>query len=225
LAAIAIGYREQSRRNSQICKGAQLQLAGVWDDGRRGALAAAFTGTGKPFAADALRSVRQTLDAYARGWVEMHTEACEATRRRGEQSEELLDLRMACLSDRQQELKSLVDIFSRGEPSVLAKAPQAALGLTPLSGCANAVALKAPVAMPADPAVRSRAEELRQKLAQVGALSLAGKYAEGLPLAQAAVAGSRELRYRPLEADALSQLGTLQARAGDFKGSDQTFHQ
>ncbi len=224
-AGIALGYREQTRRNSQICKGAERKLAGVWDDERRSALAAAFTATAKPYATDAVRAVQRALDTYARGWVDMHTEACEATRLRGEQSEELLDLRMACLSDRRHELKSLVEIFSRGEASVVEKAPQAALALTALSRCANAVALKAPVAMPADSSLSAQAEELRQKLAQVSALSLAGKYAEGLPIAREAVARSQELRYRPLEADALSRLGTLQARAGDLKGSDKTFHQ
>ena len=44
------------------------------------------------------------LDQYAVDWSNQYKDACEATRVRGEISEDVLDLRMACLGDRLKEL-------------------------------------------------------------------------------------------------------------------------
>jgi tetratricopeptide (TPR) repeat protein len=197
-------------------------LAGIWDEGRKRDVSAAFMATGKPYAADTVRLVERALDAYAHDWVAMHTDACEATRLRGEQSEEVLDLRMECLSDRRQELQSLVDILARRDPTVVEKAAQATGGLTALKGCANIAALRAPMRPPGDPTTRAKAEELRTKLAQASALEAAAKYSEALPIAKTAAAEATQLRYRPIEAEALLRLASLQARIGDFKNADQT---
>ena len=43
--------------------------------------------------------VRAALDEYGAAWTHMYTDACEATHLRGEQSDEVLDLRMGCLKD------------------------------------------------------------------------------------------------------------------------------
>jgi hypothetical protein len=44
--------------------------------------------------------VEQRLDDYTDVWAQQHTEVCEATRARGEQSEEQMSLRMRCLAER-----------------------------------------------------------------------------------------------------------------------------
>jgi tetratricopeptide (TPR) repeat protein/tRNA A-37 threonylcarbamoyl transferase component Bud32 len=220
LAAVGIGYRQMSYQQSQICKGAELKLAGVWDEERRSAVAAAFLATAKPYAADAVRGVERALDAYSQGWVAMHTDACAATRLRGEQSEELLDLRMQCLSERRRELKSLAEIFARTDPNVVENAVQAALGLTALNGCANAAALKAPVKPPEDPPTRSRVEQHRNALAEIKALRDTGKYAHALEMAKPVATASRETGYKPLEAEALLMLGDLLERTRQRKEAE-----
>ncbi len=69
-----------------MCRGAAEKLSGIWDDGRKGVVLAAFGATGKSFAGAAGRGVSEVLDGYARAWVAMETDACVATRVRGEQS-------------------------------------------------------------------------------------------------------------------------------------------
>jgi hypothetical protein len=123
---------------------------------------AAFVATGAPYAADAVRGASEALDAYAGAWASMHTEACEATRVRGEQSEELLDLRMECLARRLEETRALVEVLARADAPVVVRAAQAARSLSPLEGCANVAALRAPVAPEAS--IRAQVEELRGRL-------------------------------------------------------------
>jgi hypothetical protein len=71
----------------------------VWNGSRRAALRAAFSSVRQPWVAATGEAVERALDRYGREWVAMHDDACEATYLRHEQSAELLDLRMACLSD------------------------------------------------------------------------------------------------------------------------------
>src|SRR5262249_21508379 len=89
VGAAVLGYSQVRRQQMQVCKGAGAKLAGVWDVDRKHAVSKAFLATGRPYAQDAVRSVGQILDRYAAAWATMHTEACEATRLRGEQSEDL----------------------------------------------------------------------------------------------------------------------------------------
>ena len=225
LAGVFIGYREQAYRHSQVCKGAERRLAGVWDDEKKRTISAAFMSTAKPYAADAVRGVEKALDAYAQGWVSMHTDACAATRLHGEQSEELLDLRMQCLSERRQELKSLTEIFTRQDPNVVENAVQAAHGLTSVNGCANAAALKAPLRPPEDPPTRERVEQHRNTLAEIKALRDTGKYARALEMAKPLATASKETRYKPLEAEALLMLGDLFDKTSRRKEAEETLYE
>jgi tetratricopeptide (TPR) repeat protein/predicted Ser/Thr protein kinase len=220
LAVIGIGYR-QAYRHSQVCKGAEKKLAGVWDDNTKRVVSAALLATGKPYASDAVRGVQKALDAYTQSWAAMHTEACEATWIRGEQSEELLDLRMDCLSQRRDELQSLVQLLSKADAKLAEGAVQASQRLGNLDICSNATALKAPVRPPADSSARLKVEELRKTLANAKALRAAGKFPEGLPIATSIAAEAKTLGYRPFEAEALLLAGQLKYQVRDFKGAER----
>jgi tetratricopeptide (TPR) repeat protein len=206
----------------QVCRGAEQKLSGVWDADRKSAVEAAFAATEKAYAANAASGVVRGLDGYARSWVTMQTDACEATRLRGEQSEELLDLRMTCLAQRREELKSLVDVFTRADGGVVEKALRAVAALGTLDGCANATALKQPVRPPSDPAAHAKVDELRKTLADVKAMSVAGRYADALPIAERASADAEAIHYAPVEAEALYRLGVLQGQLGDSKIAERT---
>ena len=81
--------------------------------------------TGKPYAADAFAAVTRALDGYRCAWVAMHTDACEATRVRGKQSAELLDLRMECLQRRLDDVRAMVDVLrGRRRRGRVARAPR-----------------------------------------------------------------------------------------------------
>jgi tetratricopeptide (TPR) repeat protein/tRNA A-37 threonylcarbamoyl transferase component Bud32 len=223
LAAVAVASVIQRRnQTAALCQGATAQLSGVWDDARKRAVHAAFTAVNEPYAEDAYRHVERTLDAYARDWATMQTESCRATKIRGEQSTELLDLRTACLDRRLDELRAETELFARADAKVVLNAVQAAGALTRLEECANVVSLRTPLPPPTDPATRTKIVEVGRRLAEAKALLEAGKYSEGIAVAGPAADEARLLGYRPLEGEALFQLGWLEEKAGDPKIAEAT---
>jgi len=216
----SLGYFQA--RRARLCAGAEEQVARVWNDGRRQAIHAAFLATRAPFAEGLWKSVAHSLDRYLKDWAVLHGEACEATRLRGEQSEDLLDRRMVCLDQRLQEAGAAADLFAAADRQVLQQAHKMIAGLTPIDTCGDIEALTANVPPPRDPRLRRSVEAVRAKLAEVQALAGAGKVAAALPRAVAAEAAARPLGYGPLEAEALLQKGKLQDANGDPHGSEET---
>ena len=96
-----------------VCTGFETRLGNVWDPTRSQQLHATFVATGEPSAEDAWRGAAAALDDYTGRWVAMRVEACEATQVRGEQSAELMDLRMGCLDQRLGEVSALVETLGR----------------------------------------------------------------------------------------------------------------
>ncbi|HJZ87055.1 MAG TPA: tetratricopeptide repeat protein [Polyangia bacterium] len=220
-----LGMRHLSRSSGPRCDDAGRRLAGIWDGARRNAMEQAFGASGRPFAAAALAGTARVLDDYARRWTRMHGEACEATWVRGEQSSELLDLRMQCLDQRLAEVDALVGLLTHADPELVARSVEAAQSLSPLDGCADAAALKNQVPPPRTPAMRARVDAVSKQLAQAKAMLDAGKYAQGVEVAQSAADAARQVGYRPLEADALYALGELQERAGSVKPAEATLRE
>ncbi len=207
----------------RMCQGASARLFGVWDPAVSGRLSAAFLATGNPIAAESFDRVRAAVDGYTRDWVRMHADACEATRVRGEQSDEVLSLRMSCLDQRLKEVKALSEVLLESTAAVMAQAPRAALALTPLEGCANVEALRAPVAPPKSAEGKARVDALSAKLPRVKALLDSGRYAEGLTAAEPLVREAGEVAYRPLESEALELFGLLQEKAGKRQEAVESF--
>src|SRR5262249_9017531 len=92
VAMVGGGLVFAQRRHEQLCRGGDARMSALWNDGARNQVREAFLRTKLPYAAPAADGFLRAVDEYARGWTTMHRDACEATRVRGEQSEELLDL-------------------------------------------------------------------------------------------------------------------------------------
>jgi tetratricopeptide (TPR) repeat protein/tRNA A-37 threonylcarbamoyl transferase component Bud32 len=225
VGAGALGYRVSTQRQLQMCRGAEAKLSGIWDAPARESLRSGFVATGDPTAADAWDRTEKVLDAWASGWMAMHTEACEATRLRGEQSDEVLSLRMACLQRRLEEVRALTQVLAHPDARILEKSVLAAHGLGMLAQCADITALRARVPPPADPRLREKVEAVRRQLAEARTLLAAGKYPEGLARAQAAESVARDLGYPPLQAEVLETTGWLQHNAGDSAAAERTLRE
>ena len=111
----ALGYVRLKHQRSLVCMNGEERLAGVWDDARREQVSRAFMAVQKPFAGIAWQGARAVLDDYAREWARVYQDSCEATHVRGEQSANLLDLRMACLNDRRKILGAVADVFAHAD--------------------------------------------------------------------------------------------------------------
>jgi eukaryotic-like serine/threonine-protein kinase len=208
-----------ARHRAQLCSGSERQLASVWNDERSASLEAAFVATGMHTAADTHARVRTRLDAYAAHWVAAHREACEATRKRGEQSREIMDARMRCLQGRRRDLAALVDTLTNADADVVHKAVEAVLALRPIDRCDDLDYVLAQVAPPDDPKEQARVEELREQLAHARALHAAGRYAEGLPITEAVARDAEELGYAPLLAEAMWRRSELERGVGDYEAA------
>ena len=205
------------------CRGAERKLAGVWDDARKLAVRSAFSATGAAGAEDAFTRASAALDDYSRRWVTMHTDACEATQVRGEQSAEMLDLRVQCLNEDLEELRAQVDVFAHADASAVAKAVQASRALPRIQACADAASLRAPIRPPSDEATRTRVDAVRSAIAQAKAQQRSGSYGSALSIATKAAADATSLAYRPVEAEALYVLADVQDDEGDYATSERTF--
>jgi eukaryotic-like serine/threonine-protein kinase len=221
--AVGLGVRQSVAGHQSVCEGGPARLAGVWEatanDGaessRQARIHEAFLGTRKAYAADVYASVKRVLTGYAQGWTNMYREACEATQVRGEQSAEVLDLRMSCLQERLGGLRALTQVFSEATGEVVENAVGAANALGTLERCADVSLLRAVVRPPEDPATRARVDDLRRRLAELKAHCDAGQWREGIPVAHALVDEARRVGYQPLVAESLALVGRQYINVAD----------
>jgi len=225
LAAAAIPLLRHPAASAAMCKGAAHKLDGVWNAGRKHALHDAFHASGHPLAEPTWTLVEQRLDGYAGAWVAMHDDACAATRVRGEQTEQLLGLRMQCLEGRLSGLRELTTIFAHADAQVVGKALAASERLARLEGCAASAELLAPIPPPADAKTAAAVAEVRASLARGRVQLDAGKFDDSRAIARAALAESRALAYAPLEAEVHILLALQDNLAGDMKAAEPELRQ
>src|SRR6185369_15144856 len=214
LVAMAAGWNRWQARDDLLCRGAGRKLAGIWDDARRAEVRGALETAGGALAAQTWPRVEQLLDAYARSWTALHTEACEATQLRGEQSEQMLDLQVDCLEERLREVRAATDVLSHADGQVVRNAVAIARSLPTLERCSDRRALLARGAPAAGPARRERTARIRDALARGRVLESAGKYPEALALAEKATREADALKDRPLAAEARLLLAGTNGRQG-----------
>ena len=224
VSAGAYAY-ESSRRQAQLCTGAEQKLAGIWDASLRQAVTQSLTATGKPQAATVATRVSALLDDYTRRWVAMHTESCQATRLRGEQTEQLLSLRTVCLDRRLKDVKALTRLLTSADGQLVSKAADVVGQLPDLEACADVSALSAVEPPPASPQAKAEIERISTQLAEAKALHDAGRYPQGLAIATPAAEAARTLGYRPLLGEALHWFGWLQDRSGNLKAGERTLQE
>ncbi|MGH1342039.1 MAG: tetratricopeptide repeat protein [Nannocystales bacterium] len=217
---VAAGFADEDVVAVEPCAGAEQRFLPAWDQARRSAIEARFSNTGQPYAEATWIAVSSELDAYRGSWVEMHTDACEATRVRQEQSDAMLDLRMECLARRLDEFDALTELLADADPELIRTGVAATAKLVPVRVCADTDLLKAPVPVPDDPDVRERIHDLRASLARVKVHEDAGRYARGLALAKVAVQRARVVGHAPVLAEALLREGKLALATGNTDRSE-----
>jgi tetratricopeptide (TPR) repeat protein/predicted Ser/Thr protein kinase len=207
---------QASQAQALLCTGAEQQLVGIWDDAARRQVTEGLVATGKPEAADVASRVTGMLDTYAQGWVKESTEACRATRIRGEQTDQLLSLRVVCLERRLQDVKAVTGVLAAADAALIPKAVDTVAVLPSLRGCADVATLSQVEAPPEDPKVRGEIDRISGELSRLKAMTDAGRYKPAKEVAEQVVKAATELGYRPLTAEALYGQGYLEARSADY---------
>jgi tetratricopeptide (TPR) repeat protein/predicted Ser/Thr protein kinase len=188
--------------------------AAIWTSERRDAAAAALTASGDPSAATSWSRVAENLDRYAADWSAARRDVCEASRVRNEQSAEVAEKRIACLSERLAELRSLVGLLENANAAMVENAVESAAGLSRIEDCGNITRL---AGLPDIP------EALVSELAALKTFERAAQLEHGLAAARKALARSRELRSSAGEARSLYWLARLQDRAGQSNEAVDTY--
>ncbi len=195
--------------DDDVCTGAADRIHGVWDPTRKATVESAFMETNLPYAADGWKRVEQELDARTAAWVVHHTQVCEATNVRREQSPALMDVRMACLERRRGEMRALVEVFQMPDDRVIAEAVNAVQGLEDSQGCLTL--LEDSGGRIDDPVMRERAEEIENMLAQSKARSNSERLQSAIDLAASALERARALGHRSTLARAAVFYAVLRA--------------
>ena len=149
---VALGGWRVARAGRIDCVAPTGRLDAIWsgrDDPRRQSIDRAFAASGLPTADTSWQRASKALDDYISKWSTMYVETCEATHVRGEQSSEVLDLRMSCLNDNLDQVRALTHVLMTAQATTVAHAVAAASELTPPSRCADISLLRSAVRCPA----------------------------------------------------------------------------
>ena len=211
-------------RQADRCSGAEARLSGVWDAARRDAARVAIAGTGVAYGEATWEHVAPRLDAYARGFTGMHREACEATAVRGEQSSEVMDLRMACLERARLRLRAVTDRLVEADAEVIEHAHALVEDLPAIERCADVDALREGVEPPPaeDAEAVGRAIEA---LAEARALGGIGKVAEAQAALARADEGLRDTPYEPVRTELELVRGIVAEWRGDHDRAEAALRQ
>ncbi|MCH9688152.1 MAG: serine/threonine-protein kinase, partial [Deltaproteobacteria bacterium] len=198
------------------CTGAASELDGIWDRDQSRRVHDSIVGTDHPpYAADTWGRIEPLLEGYTQAWVTKHAEICEATTVRGEQTAEVMELRMGCLRDRKIALDAVVRILVEPAGTAVADAVELVEGLPSLRRCDDVHQLQQQrlrVPPPQDPSVQSQVEALRDELAFIRAAMYAGQHVEALERVGPVVQQAEDLGYEPLLAQALVLRGNAADR-------------
>ncbi len=226
LVLIALGSVARSIQISErprLCRAAGEKMDGVWDSRTKSLVRLAFERSGRSYAGDTFWSVNRLLEDYLTRWSGTYTEACEATNVRGEQSAEILDLRMACLRDRLTGVRSLSQLFAHADGDVVDNAVNAVGALGTLELCSDPRLLRNVLPPPADPAGRNEVARIRGGIADAKALHDSGNEERATDGLRTLVADARRVHYPPALAEALVLLGEVEELSGDNDAAHEAF--
>jgi len=193
------------------CAGAGDAVKRTWNPKRAAAVRQAFARSSQPSAAALADRVVSGLDRVAGELEGLRVTACEATAFGGE-SDVLLALRNACLSQRAGDLDALAALLETADSKLVERGVLAVESLPAGADCMNPSRSSAEP-MPAAEA-RARVEAIAPKVSQVRALRLAGKPKDSLALADTLLPEVRAAGWRPLVAEVLTESANGLERAG-----------
>jgi len=228
LVVVAVGGVARSIQVAErpgLCRAAGEKLEGVWDGRMKSMVRLSFERSGRSYAADTFWSVNRLIDDYLTRWTGIYTEACEATNVRGEQSAEILDLRMACLRDRLNGVRALSQVFAHADGDVVDNAVGAAGALGTLELCSDPKLLRNVLPPPEDVAARDEVSRIRGGIADAKALHDSGNEKRATASLRTLVDDARRVHYPPVLAEALVLLGEVEELSGDNDAAHQTFRE
>jgi tetratricopeptide (TPR) repeat protein/tRNA A-37 threonylcarbamoyl transferase component Bud32 len=220
LGGVAV-VASQGSNAAALCADMERHLAGIWGEPEQQAAQNAILETGVSYAADTWSRTQAALDDYLSRWVEARKDACEATNVHGEQSDEMLDLRMNCLDECLRQARELVGVLSNADEDVVEHAAVAAISLPRLERCDERDALIAGATAAPTPSQVEAVDELTSRLSQIHALRSTGRYDEALALMPAILTDAEAVAYAPTVGEVQLAYGILLAQTGKHEDGEE----
>lgn len=229
-AGLAIGAVALARSSGSVqppapCQGAEDDAAVVWSPQRQETIALAFTTRAGERGRRIWDEAATRIDGYLGEWVSARTDACEATRVRSEQSETLLDRRMACYDARLRGVDATLHALESVDAVGVNNARDAVAELDRLADCAQTKRLLETTPRPSDPAALELLERLEARHAALSVDLRLGHYEDSLEPARVLTQDATELSYAPMLAKAWTLLGDAQAEAGSDAGALEAYEE
>ena len=219
----AVGALGLHDAGGDVCTGAERQLGSLWDAAAQQQVHAAFAATQLTHADDAWERVHLGVSQYRLQWLLAHTDACEATAVRHEQSEAVMDQRMVCLSERRQSLQHLVTLLAEVDAPSLDDAVSAVTALPRISSCADIGYLSARIKPPEDPHTSARIHAARADLIRVAELERFGELEQAREVLEGVRPIVDSIEYVPLSAELEFRTASLLLRGGKFFAAKEAF--
>jgi tetratricopeptide (TPR) repeat protein len=218
---LAVSVHTLMNRRAALCSGGDQRLAAFWNQGRRESLREHFGSLGAHFPADAAQALIRAVDARGRSWVEAYTEVCAASRLRGEVSSDVMDRQMACLEQRLEETRRLLELLGNADVELAASAADAVAALPGLQAFMSSAEMLEEDPLPEDPTRRQEIKAAREDLAQGEALKAAGRFQEALATALEVSKTAGGLGFDPLEAQARFLAGNVAIELGQTETAER----
>ena len=203
------------------CLDAEQRIAEVWNRARADAVDASLKATGKPYAKDTARLVRDQLDHYAAAWRAAHQLVCDASYVHEIQDTARLHAQLACLDDHLADMRTAVEIFEQADADVVEHAVQAASELPAPDRCDDGREHEA--TLPADKA--ASVQQVRDTLSRIRVEGVAGRIGHARELAREAVDQANAAGYAPIQAEAQLHLGLAELAADDIVAADERLNE
>jgi tetratricopeptide (TPR) repeat protein len=205
------------------CQGAKEDVEELWSSERRHAIAGRFENRAGPRGTRLWTDIEARIDSYLATWAEGRTDACEATRVRGEQSESLLDLRIACYDAQLRSVDATLSALQSADAVAIDNAPDAVSGFSPLDRCTQTERLLETTPRPTDPATLEALEAVEARYDALAAQINLGHYEDVLEDARALAKDAEALEYAPILYKSLSVLGDAESEAGTDSAATLAF--
>ncbi len=219
-AAVALGLLgvfgvalSVSGGDAKVCAADPGSVEDSWGDTQLEAVRAAFDKTGMPEATAVLEHTRRSLDAYAEELVAARMDACEARWVARSQTDAQLELRSACLEQREGELAAVVGLLADADRAVVLHAPELIAELGDVGLCERVALLEVGTPAPKDADAVAGIAEVRELIAEAHATRDVGRITEAKALTAKAWRVAKPLGFEPL----LGELHNLEGRNARFE--------
>ena len=219
-AAYGFGTRQAESVAVVECDDPETLRAELWDEPYRGRVTAAYAEDAREHVRVMAESVLGDVDEWASHWSEERAGACRATRERGEQSEELLQVRLRCYDAAAIRLRALADALIESDED-RPSAPMLVSTLPGLALCKDTEWLERNDQLPAGEDGPARLVALEELFASAMLAYRAGRLKQARVMFDDALKEARALQHEPSEAHALFGLARIDHAEGKVARAEE----